>query len=91
MPSFSSNYSDAQVMMTLAATTYCTKSRIDAVLADAAYATEGKWQRLWGPGTDAANLLFVAGMTGVNVFAVAIRGTDINLATSLIGVIETLK
>jgi Lipase (class 3) len=60
---------------TIAAQENRMRQDIDAALAASNYA---RWRVVWGPGLsgDRANMLYVAGESGGNRLAVAIRGTD---------------
>jgi hypothetical protein len=75
------SYTDAQVMMTLAAIAYAPAKDIGSYLlptTNPSNATNGAWALVWGPAVttiDAGNLMFVTYNKATNQYAIAIRGT----------------
>jgi len=74
-------YTDAQIMMTLAAITYAPAEEIGSYLlptTNPPNATGGKWALVWGPAVtdiDEGNLMFVTYNKATHQYAIAIRGT----------------
>ena len=94
-------YSDSQRMMTLCAISYADegehisviKEKFQAELSKEHYATEGKWEIVWGPARTGEgtgdNLIYIAKSTEAAEFAVVLRGTVWNSLKSWIEDIPT--
>jgi hypothetical protein len=71
----------AGVMMTLSSISYVQPVEAAAFISELSkttYATQGKWQLVWGPAWETKwnNVVYVAQLTGTTTYAVVIRGTD---------------
>lgn len=82
----SSKYSKPQVAMTVASLAYASCGDVSGYLSNTAYATNGEWSLEWGPAQSETrgNQMFIARSSQSNQFAIAIRGTVVDVSLALL-------